>query len=144
MGVYLCVKFEVSSTILTSFKENEPLKSPPRLWLMACSPSTYQQLLYSDERLSDILEIQKPLITNNGMEINDTVRAFKGDHSASQFEAGQQKWGNYAYHGCCINSNCPKSLHHLFKCNLIHSPYLTESTKFMQVHHHRTGCKTIQ
>ena len=91
MGVYLCVKFEVSSTILTSFKENEPLKSSPRLWLMARSPSTYQQLLYSDERLSDILEIKKPLITNNGMGINDTVRAFKGDHSASQFEAGQQK-----------------------------------------------------
>ena len=44
---------------------------------MARSPSTYQQLLYSDERLRDILEIKKPLITNNGMEINDQFELLK-------------------------------------------------------------------
>ena len=45
MSVYLCVKFEVSSIILTGFRQgvilppppstpqNEPLKSPPRLGL---------------------------------------------------------------------------------------------------------------
>ena len=46
MCVNLCAKFEVSSIILTSFKQGgnpppppqkEPLKSPPRLWLNACS-----------------------------------------------------------------------------------------------------------
>ena len=63
---------------------------------MARSPSTDQQFLYSDERLSDILEIKKPLITTDGIEINDIVRAFKGDHPVSQFEAGQQKGVNYA------------------------------------------------
>ena len=66
------------------------------LYLMARSPSTDQQFLYSDERLSDILEIKKPLITTDGIEINDIVRAFKGDHPVSQFEAGQQKGVNYA------------------------------------------------
>ena len=71
---------------------------------MARSPSTHQQLLYSDERLSDILE-KKLLITTDGIEINDIVRAFKNDHRASQFEVGQQIGGNYARHGCCINSN---------------------------------------
>ena len=68
----------------------------PFLYLMARSPSTDQQFLYSDERLSDILEIKKPLITTDGIEINDIVRAFKGDHPVSQFEAGQQKGVNYA------------------------------------------------
>ena len=58
------------------------------LYLMARSPSTEQQFLYSDERLSDILEIKKPLATTDGIEINDIVRAFKGDHPASQFEVG--------------------------------------------------------
>ena len=91
----------------------------PFLYLMARSPSTDQQFLYSDEPLSDILEIKKPLITTNGIEINDIVRAFKGDHPASQFEAGQQKGGNYACHGCCINSNCAKRLPCSFKCNTL-------------------------
>ena len=91
----------------------------PFLYLMTRFPSTDQQLLYSDVRLSDILEIKKPLITTEGIEINDIVRAFKGDHPASQFEAGQQKGGNYACHGCCINSNCAKRLPCSFKCNTL-------------------------
>ena len=63
----------------------------PFLYLMARSPSTDQQFLYSDGRLSNILEIKKPLIATDGIEINDIVRAFKGYHPAPQFEAGQQK-----------------------------------------------------
>ena len=86
---------------------------------MARSSSTDEQLLYSGERLSDILELKKSLITANGIEINDVVRAFKGNHPASQFEAGQQNGGNYACHGCCINSNCAKSLSHSCKCNTL-------------------------
>ena len=91
----------------------------PFLYLMARSSSTDEQLLYSGERLSDILEMKKSLITTNGIEINDVVRAFKGNHPASQFEAGQQNGGNYACHGCCINSNCAKSLSHSCKCNTL-------------------------
>ena len=91
----------------------------PFLHLMFCSPSTDQQLLYSDERLSDILKVKKSLITIDGIEINDIVRAFKGDHPTSQFEAGQQNGGNYACHGCCINSNCAKSLPYSFQCNTL-------------------------
>ena len=89
---------------------------------MTRSPLTDQQLLYSDERLSNILEIKKPLITTDGIEINDVIWAFKGDHPASQFEARQQKGGNYACHGCCMNSNCAKSLLHSLKCNTLSLP----------------------
>ena len=88
----------------------------PFLDILVCSPSTDQQLLYSDERLADILKIKKPIQTPDGIPICNTVRAFKGDHPASQFEAGQQKGENYAFHGCCINPHCKKSIPHSFKC----------------------------
>ena len=91
----------------------------PFLYILARSPSTDQQLLYSDERLADILKIKKPIQTPDGIPIYDTIRAFKGDHPASQFEAGQQKGGNYTCHGCCINSHCVKCIPHSFKCPTI-------------------------
>ena len=37
------------------------------LHILACSPSTDQQLLYSDERLADILKIKKPIQTPDGI-----------------------------------------------------------------------------
>ena len=91
----------------------------PFLYIFARSPSTDQQLLYSDKRLADILKIKKPIQIPDGIPIFDTIRAFKGDHPASQFEAGQQKGRNYACHGCCINSHCIKSIPHSFKCPTI-------------------------
>ena len=113
----------------------KPLWKKPFLYILACSPSTDQQLLYSDERLADILKIKKPIQTPDGIPIYDTVRAFKGDHPASQFEVGQQKGGNYACHGCCINSHCIKSIPHSFKCSTINlydrinKIHATESSK---------------
>ena len=91
--------------------------------------ATDQQLLYSDERLGDILKIKKPIQIPDGIQIYDTVRAFKGDHPASQFEAGQQKGGNYACHGCCINSHCIKSIPHSFKC-----PTINLSDRISKIH----------
>ena len=55
MGVYLRAKFEVSSIILTSFRQggvilpptppqNEPLKSPPRLGLIRLNKDLYRWL----------------------------------------------------------------------------------------------------
>ena len=82
----------------------------PFLYILARSPFTDQQLLYWDERLGDPLNIKNPIQTPDGTQIYDTVRAFKGDHPASQFEGGQQKEWNYPCHGCCINSHCIKSI----------------------------------
>ena len=53
MGVHLRAKFEVSSIILTGFRQgfyhpkNEPLKSPPRLGLIVC------YIFYPDPYLED-------------------------------------------------------------------------------------------
>ena len=90
----------------------------PHLYILARCPSTDQQLLYTEERINDILKLKDP-VTVDGIEINDTMRNFKGDHPASQFEAGQRKGGNYACHGCGINSHCIKSYVHAFKCKTL-------------------------
>ena len=91
----------------------------PFLQILARSPSNDQQLLYTDERLQDILQIQQSLTTNDGIKVHDVIRAFKGDHPASQFESGQQKGGTYPCHGCTIYINCASSIPHSFKRNTI-------------------------
>ena len=87
----------------------------PFLHILASSPSNDQQLLYTDERLQDILQIQQSLTTNDGIKVHDVIPAFKGDHPVSQFESGQQKGGTYPCHGCSIDINCAKSIPHSFK-----------------------------
>ena len=62
MSVYLRAKFEVSSTILTSFRQgvilppspkpqNEPLKSPPRLGLNNSLKDIWMAALFSDQNI---------------------------------------------------------------------------------------------
>ena len=62
------------------------------------------------------MKIKKPIQIPNGTPIYDTVRGFKVDHPASQFQVSQQKGQNYACHGCCINSHYIKGIPHSFKC----------------------------
>ena len=42
--------------------------------------------------------------------INDIARFFKGDSPARQFEAGQQKGGNFFFTSCSIHSNHVKNI----------------------------------
>ena len=91
----------------------------PHLYILARCPSTDQQLLYVDERIDDILKIKNNIFTEDGIEITDIVRVFKGDHPASQFESGQNKGGNYACHGCPVNSHTAKNFTHSFSCRSI-------------------------
>ena len=49
------------------------------------------------------------LTANDGIEVHDVIRAFKGDHPATYFQSGQQKWGIYLCHGCSINTNLAKT-----------------------------------
>ena len=93
----------------------------PFLHILARSPSSDQQLLYTDESLQDILQIQQSLTTNDGIKVYDVIRAFKGDHPASQFESGQQKEETHPCHGCSIYINCAKSIPHSFKRKTISS-----------------------
>ena len=67
--------------------------------ILARCPSTHQQLLYSDERIGDIMNLKYPTKSANNVEVNDILRFFKGDSPARQSEGGQQKGGNFL---CCL------------------------------------------
>ena len=63
----------------------------PQLYLLAKCPSNHQQILYSEERVTDLFKMQKPIQCPNAVMINDIARFFKEDSPAHQFEVGQQK-----------------------------------------------------
>ena len=70
------------------------------IYILARCPSNDQQLLYSEERLDDILKLNENMKTSNNIEIIDKLCIFKGDKPASQFESGQQKGGNLLFLVC--------------------------------------------
>ena len=82
------------------------------MYIITRSPSNDQQLLYSETRLSDILEIRNDLSINN-IHIKDVVRVFKGDNPAAQLEARQQKGGNLFCTSCKMDSFFSKSIYHV-------------------------------
>ena len=81
----------------------------PNLYILGRCPSNEQQLLYSQERVDEIIQLKDPLDIDN-MQIKDTARIFKGDNPAAQLEAGQQKEGHYFCFVCKMKSIYNKSL----------------------------------
>ena len=67
------------------------------------------QLLYSSERLDDILNL-KDDVEYNGRKVHDIARIFKGDNPACQLEAGHQKNGDYFRWQCPLNANISSDL----------------------------------
>ena len=61
----------------------------PYWYILAQCYSDDSQLLYSSERLNDLLNLNEDAEYNK--KIQDIARAFKGDNPACQFEASQQK-----------------------------------------------------
>ena len=66
-------EYSKSNGVLVNF---QAIVEKPFLYILARSPFTDQQLLYSDERLADTLNIKNPIQTPDGIQIYDTVRAF--------------------------------------------------------------------
>ena len=62
----------------------------PYLYILARCQSDDSQVLYSSERLDDLLNLNEDIEFNN-KQIQDIMRTFKGANPACQFEAGQQK-----------------------------------------------------
>ena len=58
--------------------------------MLARCPSDDHQLLYSPERLNDVIEL-KHRVEFNVMYITDIMRACKRDNPASKLESGQHK-----------------------------------------------------
>ena len=82
----------------------------PKLYMLARCQSNDNQLLYSDEWVEDLLEINTPITSSNGVLINDVMRIFKGDGPAAQLEAGHQKGGDYFCWLCPIEAATTKNI----------------------------------
>ena len=92
----------------------------PQLYLLERCPSNDQQILYSEERVTDLLKMQKPIQSLNKVMINDVARFFKGDSPACHSETGQQKRGHFFWNfSCSIHSNYVKNICFLNKKEII-------------------------
>lgn len=73
------------------------LVEKPRMYIFGQSKSSdLEQMSYTQTRVIDIDSLKVPSKTKGGIEINNIVRIFTGDNPARQFEAGQQRGGNYS------------------------------------------------
>ena len=99
-------KFDVLVNIQTIVEKH-------RLYILARCPSNEQQILYSQERLDDIIALRQNIKTDE-IEIIDEMRIFKGDKPAAQFEAGQQKGGNFYCFSCPSHAENASSYVHTY------------------------------
>ena len=76
----------------------------PKLYMLARCPATDEQLSYVGTRVEDLVDLTDSIVIH-GIPISDSMRFFKGDGPACQFEAGQQKGGHYKCWGCSVNVN---------------------------------------
>ena len=82
----------------------------PELYMLARCQSNNNQLIYPEERLENLLEINTPITSNNTVLINDVIRTFKGGDPAAQLEAHYQKVGDYFCWLCLIEAAATKIL----------------------------------
>ena len=47
-------------------------------YILSRCPSNNHQILYSEERFKDLIELTEPLEVNGDLNVNDTLRVFKG------------------------------------------------------------------
>ena len=96
--------------------------------LLARCLSDDHQLLYSQERINDILKLSRK-IEFQGIEISDVMEICKGESPASQFESGQQKNGYYFCWPC--------SLFALLSASIVHAmslPHLSLLDRISRMH----------
>ena len=62
-------------------------------------------VLYKPERLAELDGLCEEVTTNNGIHIKDTLKFFKGDKPAAQFEAGITCGGHFP----CVRCVCSAS-----------------------------------
>ena len=91
------------------------LVEKPQVYLLARYPANDQQILYTEERLQDILNLNLTITSSKHDAIKDELHIFKGDKPAAQFEAGQQKGGNLFCFSCSIHAEAVSSLFHTSK-----------------------------
>ena len=98
-------KYNISSNI-------KAIVEKPRIYILAQCPSNEQQILYSQERLEDIIALNEKIKTKNNIVITDKIRIFKGDKPAVQFEAGQQKGRSFYCFSCATHAETASNYVH--------------------------------
>ena len=63
----------------------------PELYILAQCQSNDNKLLYSEEQIKVLSEINTRITSNNYVLINNVMRIFKSGYPAAQLEAGHQK-----------------------------------------------------
>ena len=76
----------------------------PIVYIVAGCHANDDQLAYVETRMQCIEQLSVQLETSIGIKFTDTLRLFKGDSPAVQFEVGNQKGGYYFCGACGIHA----------------------------------------
>ena len=103
---------------ITGKKVNiQSLVEAPSLYIVARSSSCDEdQLCYIETRLDCLEELLDPTTTTTGITVADKMRFFHGDSPSQQYEAGQQKGGNFYCAVCGANAHRVHELDYVFRC----------------------------
>ena len=82
----------------------------PELYRLTQFQPNDNQLLYSEEQVEDLLEVNTVITSSNTVLINDITRIFNSDNPTVQLEAGHQKGGDYFCCLCPIETNATKNI----------------------------------
>ena len=75
----------------------------PVMYLLARCPTDDSQLMYSNTRMEDMIDLSNSLTVRDDINIYDKCCLFKGDGPACQHEAGQQKGGHFFCWSCSFD-----------------------------------------
>ena len=84
---------EVQSDKLSFCTLQHCIEEPEIHMIAGCSSSVADQAALIPDRLECIQTIHLPVISSNGIPINDRLQFFIGDHPAQSFERGTKKGG---------------------------------------------------
>ena len=112
--VYDPIVFKTESEVGQSVQE---FVEEGEIHIVAHGSSTLaDQATLIPERLAELDGLTDEVTSNSGIKIVDTVRFFKGDKPAAEFEAGVCTGGNYPCVGCACHHNRFADYPHAVKC----------------------------
>ena len=80
------------------------------------SSSLADQACIIPEKLAEPEGLNEPLFTSGGVCVFDTLKYFKGDKPAAEFEAGISHGGNFPCVGCVCSSSRISDFAHATSC----------------------------
>ena len=98
-AVYVAERKGVSPTTQTIIEQ-------PEVYTFALNSSSVEdQASIIRDRVEYLHSLSEPILARDGIEVNDTLRFFTGDHPAKQFERETQVGGVYKCGGCGCRSD---------------------------------------